>query len=458
MTILEYHPDRAELTVLQSSLADPVYRSQRLGMESITGQAVTTRAPRTEPDLAALPGAADAPIVRLGLAGMVAVPLISRDRAFGTINLYTYDPSTEPAEAAPTPPIAGMGARAADLGQIAEAAPTHAAPFPAPPIAGMGARAADLGQIAEAAPTHAAPFPAPPIAGMSARAADLTIRSIGPAETGLLEAFAAQAAVAIDNARLHKEEIARQRLEQELEVGRQIQLSMLPKCCPDVPGWQIVSYYQPARSVGGDFYDLYELPGKPGRLGLVIADVADHGVGAALLMALSRTIIRTVALAGRGPASALTRANTLILKDSHADTFISAVYAALEPETGRLIYANAGHVRPLWYHAAAGTVTELALRGIVLGAFEEIQLKEERIDLEHGDALVFYTDGVTEAENAAGEQFGDGRLREVVAAHGHASAEDLLRAVVEAVAAWAGAREWGDDVTGVVVKRRGGVR
>jgi sigma-B regulation protein RsbU (phosphoserine phosphatase) len=372
-TLWEYHPGQASLTVLQSSLTDPVYRSQRLGMESITGQAVMTRAPRTEPDLAALPGAADAPIVRLGLRGMVAVPLISRDRAFGSINLYTYNLATQP---------------------------------------------------------------------------------IGPAETGLLKAFAAQAAVAIDNARLHREEVARQRLEQELEVGRQIQLSMLPKCCPDVPGWQIVTYYQPARSVGGDFYDFLDLAGQPARLGLVIADVADHGVGAALLMALSRTIIRTVALAGRSPASALMRSNTLILKDSHADTFISAVYAALELETGQLIYANAGHPRPLWYHATTGEVTELALRGIVLGAFEEIALKEERINLEQGDALVFYTDGVTEVANAEGEQFGEERLREVVAAHGHASAEALLVAVVDAVAGWAGRREWGDDVTGVVVRRK----
>ncbi|MCX6032281.1 MAG: SpoIIE family protein phosphatase [Chloroflexi bacterium] len=395
MTIWEYHPDQASLTVLQSSLADPVYRGQRLGMDSITGQAVMTRVPRTEPDLTALPGAAGAPIVRLGLHSMVAVPLISRDRAFGTINLYTYGLSGKPAEAAPAPPVADAAARAADLA------------------------------------TH----------------------PIGPAETELLKAFAAHAAVAIDNARLHREEVARQRLEQELEVGRQIQLSMLPKCCPEAPGWQVVAYYQPARSVGGDFYDFYDLPGKPARLGLVIADVADHGVGAALFMALSRTIIRTVALAGRGPASALMRSNTLILKDSHADTFISAVYAALELETGRLIYANAGHTRPLWYHAATGAVTELALRGIVLGAFEEIQLKEERLNLEHGDALVSYTDGVTEAENAAGEPFGDERLRAVVAANGGASAEDLLRAVVEAVTGWAGGREWGDDVTGVVVKR-----
>ncbi len=376
MTIWEYHPERAVLTVLQSSLADPVYRAQRLPMESITGRAVVERTPQVEPDLAALPGAADAPIVRLGLRGMVAVPLISRDRAFGTINLYTYTPS----QADPANPI-------------------------------------------------------------------------GPGETELLKAFAAHAAVAIDNARLHREEIERQRLEQEMEVARQIQLSMLPKCCPAVLGWQIEAFYQPARSVGGDFYDFLELPGDPVRLGLVIADVSGHGVPAALFMALSRTIIRTVGLAGRGPASALTRSNELVLKDSQAEMFLTAVYAILELETDRLIYANAGHNRPLWYHAATGAVTELGVRGILLGAFEEIELHEERLDLADGDALVFYTDGVTEAQSPDGEMFGEARLRDVVAANGGASAEDLLAAVVAAVTEFAGEREWGDDVTGVVVKR-----
>ena len=110
----------------------------------------------------------------------------------------------------------------------------------------------------------------------------------------------------------------------------------------------------------------------------MIADVADKGVPAALFMALSRTIIRTVAFSGRSPAAALMRANQLILNDSQAEMFLTAVYAVLELDTGRVIYANAGHNRPLWCHAADGTVTELAQRGIVLGAFEEIVLEETR--------------------------------------------------------------------------------
>ncbi len=123
--------------------------------------------------------------------------------------------------------------------------------------------------------------------------------------------------------------------------------------------------------------------------------------------------------------------------------FLTAVYAVLELETGRLIYTNAGHNRPLWYHAATGAVTELAARGILLGAFEEIELHKERLDLADGDALLFYTDGVAEAQSPDGEMFGEARLRDVVAANGGASAGDLLAAVVGAVMEFAGGRGGG---------------
>src|SRR5262249_7357971 len=142
----------------------------------------------------------------------------------------------------------------------------------------------------------------------------------------LLATFGTQAAMAIEKARLHEEEIARQRLEKELAVGKTIQLSLLPKNKPSVRGWEFATAYQPARLVGGDFYDFFEMPDNENLVGIVIADVADKGVPAALFMALSRTMIRTTALAGLDPSEALTRANSLILQDSQSGLVFRAFY------------------------------------------------------------------------------------------------------------------------------------
>ncbi len=208
--------------------------------------------------------------------------------------------------------------------------------------------------------------------------------------------FATQVAIAVHNMLLlRRTDEALARKLAELSVGREIQLSLLPKVNPSVPGWQFAAMYEAARDVGGDFYDFCELPGTPTRLGVVIADVADKGVPAALFMAVSRTIIRSVAISGRSPASALMRANQLILADSQADLFLSAIYLILDPVTGRVSFSNAGHNRPLLVRAATGQLSELTLRGIVLGAFDDITLQDDTLDLAPGDALVLYTDGVT---------------------------------------------------------------
>lgn len=269
-----------------------------------------------------------------------------------------------------------------------------------------------------------------------------------------LGTFADQVAIAVHNMQLlRRTDEALTRKLAELAVGREIQLSLLPRAVPSVGGWAFAAAYQAARTVGGDFYDFCDLPGPPARLGILVADVADKGVPAALFMALSRTIIRTTALSGRGPAAVLTRANELILRDSRADIFLSAIYAVLELDSGRVIYANGGHDRPLWYHAAGGAVTELAGRGIVLGTFEDIRLEEQRVDLAPGDLLVFYTDGVTDALNADGEMFGEARLKAVIAAHAGGSADEMIDALSGALAAFVLDTEPADDVTCVVVKR-----
>jgi sigma-B regulation protein RsbU (phosphoserine phosphatase) len=172
-------------------------------------------------------------------------------------------------------------------------------------------------------------------------------------------------------------------------------------------------------------------------------------------MALSRTMVRTAALSGRRPAEALVRANELIRKDSRSDQFVTVFYAILDPQSGKLVYSNAGHNRPLWLRAATGEVQELSARGIVLGIFEEVELEEQELDLAPGDLLLFYTDGVTEAMNAQDQLFGEDRLRAVVAEHATSTSEQVIQAVIGAVKAFAGDTPQSDDVTLFVLKRSG---
>lgn len=279
-------------------------------------------------------------------------------------------------------------------------------------------------------------------------------RLLSEDEVNFLCLMANQAAIAIENARLHQEEIKRQRLEEELAIGRQIQLNLLPEACPVIPGWEFAATYQPARLVGGDFYDFFELPGRPHRLGMVIADVADKGVPAALLMALSRSIIRTRAMSGRHPADVLRRANRLIVKDNRSKLFITAFYGILEPDSGRLVYANAGHNWPLQLQIATGQIQELSARGIVLGLFDEIEVEEREVKVAPGDLAVFYTDGVTEAMDINDQLFGEERLQTVIAAHREASAQQLLLAIVQAVKTFTDNAPQSDDFTLFVVKRQ----
>ena len=274
----------------------------------------------------------------------------------------------------------------------------------------------------------------------------------------LLMALAGQAAIALETARLHQEQIKRQRLEEELSIAREIQLSLLPETCPVIPGWEFAAAYRPARSIGGDLYDFLKLPGEPRRMGLVIADVTDKGVPAALFMAFSRTIIRTMSMSGRygSPADVLRRSNRLIVRDVQSDSrlLLSAFYATLDIDSGRLTYTNGGHNPPLWLQAATSQVQELAARGIMLGIFEEIKPEEHAIQVAPGDLLVFYTDGVTEARDTGNQFFEEERLRDVVVAHPEASAQQLVGAIIEAVEAFSGECPQADDITLFVVKRQ----
>jgi serine phosphatase RsbU (regulator of sigma subunit) len=269
----------------------------------------------------------------------------------------------------------------------------------------------------------------------------------------LVMALTNQAASAMERARLYRQEIKRQRLEEELAIGRRIQLGLLPQAVPVLPGWEFAAIYQAARQVGGDLYDFFELPGEPRRLGLVIADVSGKGVPAALFMAFSRTVIRTEAMSARPPAAMLEQANRLIVQDNRSRLFLSAFYATLDTHTGRLVYANGGHNWPLWLRYSRGEVLELTARSMVLGMFREIQLQEIEIDIAPGDLLLFYTDGVTEARNAAGELFGEERLQAILTANSSATAEQVQQKILANLKSFIGDTPPSDDFTLLVVKR-----
>jgi sigma-B regulation protein RsbU (phosphoserine phosphatase) len=279
-------------------------------------------------------------------------------------------------------------------------------------------------------------------------------RNLEEDDLRFLRVMANQAAIAIENARLHEERTARQLLEEELDVGRQIQLSLLPDQMPELPGWDIDAKYRTASQVGGDFYDLFDLPGDDARLGIVIADVSDKGVPAAIFMAMSRTMIRSTALSGRTPQQALTRANELILKDSRAELFVSVFYAQLELDSGRLTYANAGHNPPLWLNADTGTIEPLHSAGIILGSFEAIDIEEQVIQLSPGDTLLLYTDGVTEAMDGEGELFGEARLEQLFSQCREDSAGAFASAILEAIVEFTGETPQSDDLTLLILHRQ----
>ena len=267
----------------------------------------------------------------------------------------------------------------------------------------------------------------------------------------ILSGIANQTAIAIENVQLITELATRQLLEKELDVAREIQRSFLPECCPVVPGFQLSAYWKSARRVGGDFYDF--MPLANGNLGIVIADVADKGVPAALFMALSRTLVRATAMGGRTPADALRRTNELILSDARSDLFVTAFYGVLDPRRATFAYSNAGHNPPIWLRARSGRAYYLNLPGIALGVIPEVNLREETIALGAGDVLALYTDGVTEALNDQEEEFGVPRLEQVIRANLARPADEIVEAIQQALEVYTGDVLPFDDVTLVVLKR-----
>ncbi len=267
----------------------------------------------------------------------------------------------------------------------------------------------------------------------------------------LLTGIAYQTALAMEAARLRAEAGERERLERELEVAREIQTSFLPEHPPQIPGWEVATFYRPARHVGGDFYDF--IPLKSGRWGIVVADVADKGVPAALFMAVSRTLIRAAGLSRLSPSKTLERVNEMVLADVRSALFVTAYYQVVEPGSNIVRYAVAGHNPPLHVNAQNGVARYLLGRGMAIGVLDQISIDEHAARMDPGDVIVCYTDGVTEAINADSEEFGAERLKETVQACWTKPAAEIVAYISAAVDAFAGAEGQFDDLTLVVLKR-----
>lgn len=270
----------------------------------------------------------------------------------------------------------------------------------------------------------------------------------------LLDNLAAQAAPALRVGQLVREQQAeaarRQRFEQELEVARLIQQNFLPKQLPDLQGWQMAAFYRPAREVGGDFYDVIALP--DGRVGLVVGDVTDKGVPAALVMSATRTILRASATRLVEPGEVLERVNEHLCPDMPAKMFVTCLYGVLDPATGLLRFANAGHDVP--YVKTADGVVELRARGMPLGLMAGMAYEEKEMVLAPGDSVLMHSDGIVEAHSPDREMYGFPRLKETVG--DGPGGQDLIDLVLRDLEGFVGPdAEQEDDITMLTVQRLG---
>lgn len=274
-----------------------------------------------------------------------------------------------------------------------------------------------------------------------------------PDDGQVLSLLANQAAIAIENARLFQLAVEKGRIDGELNAARQAQSSLIPRRPPRLPGFRIAGLWRPAHEMAGDFYDFFSLGRR--RWAIVIADVSDKGVAAALYMGIARSILRASLTRDADPARALENANRILSEDYADGTFVTVFVAVLDALARRMDYVNAGHNPPLFWRARQRRLGQLGRHGLALGIAPEYAYQAHAHNFDQGDTLLLYTDGVTDAGDAHQRPFGEARLRRLVRDCAQQDANSMVGAIDRAVQQYAGDSPLGDDVTVVAVQCAG---
>jgi sigma-B regulation protein RsbU (phosphoserine phosphatase) len=270
-------------------------------------------------------------------------------------------------------------------------------------------------------------------------------------ELKLLNTIALQVAPAIEIAQLHAIAIEKARMERELQMAREVQADLLPVRMPNREGWEFCAVWKPAREVSGDYYDFIEETNN--QLGMVIADVSDKGLPAALMMVFARSALRA-SIGGRNtPTQAVAGANRLISSASHKGYFVTMVYARLDTQSGQICYVNAGHNPAIWYHKQNGRFNTFGRTGLPLGLSRQERYEQSIVQLNEGDFVLFYTDGVIDATDKNNQPFTTEHLNDVIYENRNSSAQEIVEAIAEVVGEHSGSDTLLDDVTMSIVKR-----
>lgn len=271
------------------------------------------------------------------------------------------------------------------------------------------------------------------------------------ADLELLTAITSIAAIAIENARLYNFAIEKGRMLRELQMAREIQASFLPESVPQITGWEFAALWEPAREVAGDYYDFISLDSN--HLGLVIADVTDKGAAAALFMVFTNSIIRASVNSNLSPVESILNANRVICSKSTNAMFVSLVYVFLNTQTGKVSLVNAGHNPPIHYDHTQDTLKLFYPTGMVLGIDNDASFKMHELDLKQGDLILLYTDGLIDAINEQGNDFGLARVKEIVYQHREKPAKEIINQLDQALFKHIGSTTPVDDVTLLLLKR-----